>query len=65
MVQFISGDKFCVGRFNTIRTASRATRAKTSEQETTPGQFFSSADFTASMTLNPLKVLVGIASFSA
>jgi len=55
----------CVGKFDTIRTASRATKAKISAQETTPGHFFSSADFTASMTLNPLKVLFGMASFSA
>lgn len=49
----------------TILTASRATNAKISAQETTPGHFFSTADFTASMTWNPLKLWLGNASFSA
>ena len=50
--------------FFTNETASRATKAKMSAQETTPGHFFSSADFMVSITWNPLKVWLGIASFS-
>ena len=46
-------------------TASRATNATISAQETTPGHFFSTADFTASITWNPLRNWFGIAAFSA
>ena len=45
--------------------ASLATNATISAQETTPGHLVSSADFAASMTLNPLRFMLGIESFSA
>lgn len=56
LMNFAQGD-------NTIATESRATKAKISAQETTPGQSFSIADFIVSITLKPRKVWFGIASF--
>lgn len=53
------------GQLVTMLTASLATKANMSAQETTPGHFFSSADFTASMTWYPLRLRLGNASFSA
>lgn len=49
----------------TTKTASLATKARTSAQETTPGHFFSRADLAASTTSYPLRDKLGIASLSA
>lgn len=49
----------------TMDTASLATKAKISAQETTPGHFFSTADLAASITSKPLTDRFGAASFSA
>lgn len=45
--------------------ASRATKAKISAHETTPGHAASTAVFTASITWNPLRERLGGPSFSA
>lgn len=51
--------------FITIVTASRAAKARMSAQETMPGHATSKAAFAASMTWKPLRLWLGIASFSA
>jgi hypothetical protein len=49
----------------TRETASRAASATISAQETTPGHFASNSALAASMTKNPSKLKLGLASFSA
>ena len=50
---------------HTKTTASRAAQAKTSAQDTTPGQEASSWDFASSITSKPLKPVFAKAFFSA